>query len=86
MTAAGVIPEVDAWRTAIFTPSADPLPDLAEALFGEAGLGPELRAGEEMEQYQLLQSVWSRWTESPEGYNTAGYQSFLDVDDFEQKL
>ena len=44
------------------------------------------RAGEEMEQYQLLQSVWSRWTESPEGYNTAGYQSFLDVDDFEQKL
>ena len=44
------------------------------------------RATEEMEQYQLLQSVWRRWTESPEGYNTAGYQTFIDVDDFEQKL
>jgi tetratricopeptide (TPR) repeat protein/energy-coupling factor transporter ATP-binding protein EcfA2 len=44
------------------------------------------RASEEMEQYQLLQSVWKRWTETAEGYNTAGYQSFVDVDDFEQKL
>jgi conflict system STAND superfamily ATPase len=44
------------------------------------------RATEEMEQYQLLQSVWKRWTETAEGYNTAGYQSFADVDDFEQKL
>ena len=44
------------------------------------------RATEEMEQYQLLQSVWKRWTESPEGYNTAGYQSFVDADDFEEKL
>ena len=25
---------------------------------------------------ELLQAVWKRWTESPEGYNTAGYQSF----------
>ena len=33
------------------------------------------RASEEMEQYQLLQSVWKRWTETAEGYNTAGYQS-----------
>ena len=44
------------------------------------------RASEEMEQYQLLQSVWKRWTESAEGYNTAGYQSFTEVDDFERKL
>ena len=44
------------------------------------------RANEEMEQYQLLQSVWKRWTESAEGYNTAGYQSFVDADDFEEKL
>lgn len=43
-------------------------------------------ANEEMEQYQLLQSVWKRWTESAEGYNTAGYQSFVDADDFEKKL
>ncbi len=46
VTAAGVIPEVDAWRTAIFSPSADPLRDLAEALFADAALGPELRAGD----------------------------------------
>lgn len=44
------------------------------------------RASEEMEQYQLLQAVWKRWTESAEGYNTAGYQSFVDADDFEEKL
>jgi energy-coupling factor transporter ATP-binding protein EcfA2 len=44
------------------------------------------RAGEEMEQYQLLQAVWKRWTETAEGYNTAGYQSFSDADDFESKL
>jgi tetratricopeptide (TPR) repeat protein len=44
------------------------------------------RADEEMEQYQLLQSVWKRWTETAEGYNTAGYQSFGDADDFETKL
>jgi hypothetical protein len=44
------------------------------------------RAGEEMEQYQLLQAVWKRWTETAEGYNTAGYQSFADADDFEAKL
>jgi tetratricopeptide (TPR) repeat protein/energy-coupling factor transporter ATP-binding protein EcfA2 len=44
------------------------------------------KANEEMEQYQLLQSVWKRWTESAEGYNTAGYQSFVDADDFEGKL
>jgi tetratricopeptide (TPR) repeat protein/biopolymer transport protein ExbD len=44
------------------------------------------KANEEMEQYQLLQSVWKRWTESAEGYNTAGYQSFVDADDFEEKL
>jgi len=37
------------------------------------------RANEEMDQYQLLQSVWKRWTESAEGYNTAGYQSFVDA-------
>jgi tetratricopeptide (TPR) repeat protein/energy-coupling factor transporter ATP-binding protein EcfA2 len=39
-----------------------------------------------MEQYQLLQAVWKRWTETAEGYNTAGYQSFSDPDDFEAKL
>ena len=44
------------------------------------------RASEEMEQYQLLQSVWKRWTETAEGYNTAGYQTFIDAEDFEQKV
>ena len=44
------------------------------------------RVAEQLEQYQLLQAVWKRWTESEEGYNTAGYQSFADPDDFERKL
>jgi eukaryotic-like serine/threonine-protein kinase len=44
------------------------------------------RVAEQLEQYELLQSVWRRWTESAEGYNTAGYQSFGDPDDFEAKL
>lgn len=44
------------------------------------------RVAEQLEQYQLLQSVWKRWTESEDGYNTAGYQSFADPDDFETKL
>jgi tetratricopeptide (TPR) repeat protein/energy-coupling factor transporter ATP-binding protein EcfA2 len=44
------------------------------------------RVSEQLEQYQLLQAVWKRWTESTEGYNTAGYQSFADPDDFEIKL
>src|SRR5437870_13082896 len=34
------------------------------------------RVAEQLEQHQLLQAVWKRWTESTEGYNTAGYQSF----------
>ena len=33
-----------------------------------------------------IQAVWKRWTESTEDYNTAGYQSFADPDDFEVKL
>ena len=37
---------------------------------------------EQMEQFELLKAVWKRWTESDEGYNTAGYQSFADPDDF----
>jgi tetratricopeptide (TPR) repeat protein/energy-coupling factor transporter ATP-binding protein EcfA2 len=44
------------------------------------------RVTEQLEQHQLLQAVWKRWTESTEGYNTAGYQSFADADDFEIKL
>lgn len=44
------------------------------------------RVGEQMEQFELLKVVWKRWTESDEGYNTAGYQSFADADDFEGKL
>jgi tetratricopeptide (TPR) repeat protein len=44
------------------------------------------RVAEQFDQYQLLQAVWKRWTESTEGYNSAGYQSFADPDDFEIKL
>jgi tetratricopeptide (TPR) repeat protein len=41
----GTIPEVDAWRTAVMTPGPDPFAALAEALFTDAALGAELRAG-----------------------------------------
>ncbi len=41
----GALPEVDLWRTAVMTPGADPFAALADALFAEAALGAELRAG-----------------------------------------
>lgn len=41
----GVMPEIDLWRTALLSPGKDPAGRLAEALFAEAGLGAELRAG-----------------------------------------
>ncbi|MCC6889060.1 MAG: tetratricopeptide repeat protein [Hyphomicrobiales bacterium] len=44
------------------------------------------RVAEQLEQYELLQAVWKRWTETDQGYNSAGYQSFVDPDDFETKL
>ncbi len=44
------------------------------------------RADEEITQHQLLEQIWKRWTETPEGYNTAGHQPFDDPDDFERKL
>ncbi len=34
----------------------------------------------------MLEQIWKRWTETPEGYNTAGHQPFDDPDDFERKL
>src|SRR5262249_24574541 len=46
VTAPGVIGDVDLWRTAIVTPSADPTAELAAALFTEDALGAELRAGD----------------------------------------
>jgi len=42
-------------------------------------------ATDDMEQHQLLQTVWSRWTQS-EGYNTAAYNEFGDLDDFEGQI
>jgi tetratricopeptide (TPR) repeat protein len=44
------------------------------------------RVAEQLEQHQLLQTVWKRWTQTTEGYNTAGFQHFDDPDDFEKKL
>ncbi len=41
----GTIPEVDAWRVAVMTPGAAPFAALADALFADAALGAELRAG-----------------------------------------
>ena len=41
----GTIPEVDVWRVAVMTPGAAPFAALADALFADAALGAELRAG-----------------------------------------
>ena len=41
----GTIPEVDAWRVAVLMPNVDPFAALADALFADAALGEELRAG-----------------------------------------
>ncbi len=41
----GALPEVDLWRCAVMTPGADPFAALADALFTDAALGAELRAG-----------------------------------------
>jgi conflict system STAND superfamily ATPase len=46
VTAPGVIAEVDLWRMAIVTPSADPPAELAQALFADTALATELRAGD----------------------------------------
>ena len=45
LLAPGTIPEVDLWRPAVMTPGADPFAALADALFDDAALGRELRAG-----------------------------------------
>jgi eukaryotic-like serine/threonine-protein kinase len=45
LTTPGTIPEIDLWRTAITTPSADPFGALAESLLGDAALGRELAHG-----------------------------------------
>jgi CHASE2 domain-containing sensor protein len=42
-------------------------------------------AAEDMEQHQLLDTVWSRWTQS-DGYNTAAYNQFGDLEDFEEQI
>jgi CHASE2 domain-containing sensor protein len=43
-------------------------------------------AAEDSEQHRLLEAVWQRWTQSPEGYNSAAYHGFSDPDDFEKQL
>ena len=45
LTMPGAIPEVDLWRSVVITPGRDPFVSLAEALFADAALGAELRAG-----------------------------------------
>ena len=45
LTLPGTIPTIDLWRVAIVAPGPDPFLSLAEALFAEAALGPELRQG-----------------------------------------
>jgi eukaryotic-like serine/threonine-protein kinase len=40
----------------------------------------------ERAQHLLLESVWRRWTATDAGHNLAGYQHFIDADDFEHQL
>ncbi|MGD0184841.1 MAG: hypothetical protein ABSC25_06270 [Roseiarcus sp.] len=42
----GAVPEIDSWRTGCVIPGQNPLLSLAEALFADGALGPELREGE----------------------------------------
>lgn len=40
----------------------------------------------ERAQHKLMETVWQRWTQNTEGHNVAGYQTFVDPDDFERQL
>jgi CHASE2 domain-containing sensor protein/energy-coupling factor transporter ATP-binding protein EcfA2 len=44
------------------------------------------RAADDIEQHKLLETVWQRWTQSLDGYNSAGYQEFSGPDQFEEQL
>jgi len=41
---------------------------------------------DDMGQHQLLEQVWARWTQSADGFNTAGFQTFADTDEFERQI
>jgi hypothetical protein len=42
-------------------------------------------ADEDIEQHRVFETVWARWTQS-EGYNTAAYNQFADLEDFERQV
>jgi Novel STAND NTPase 1 len=43
-------------------------------------------ADEDINQHKMLEAVWQRWTQTGEGYDASGYQSFLDTENFEEKI
>ena len=43
-------------------------------------------AAEDIEQHELLETVWKRWTQSREGYNAAAFQTFAQTDEFERQI
>jgi eukaryotic-like serine/threonine-protein kinase len=43
-------------------------------------------AEEDMNQHKLLETVWKRWTQSSDGHNAAGYQTFSHTDEFEKQI
>jgi hypothetical protein len=43
-------------------------------------------AAEDIEQHQALERVWTRWTQSADGYNASAYQTFVQTDEFEQQI
>ena len=58
ITAPGVIPDVDLWRTALVSAGGDPLAALAEALFADGALGAELR-GRRLRHPHLLAELFA---------------------------
>jgi tetratricopeptide (TPR) repeat protein len=57
LTLPGSVPEIDLWRVAIMTPDPDPFLSLAESLFADAALGPELREGAFVESGLLARQL-----------------------------
>jgi CHASE2 domain-containing sensor protein len=43
-------------------------------------------AAEDIEQHNILETVWKRWTQSGDGYNAGAYQMFARTDEFEKQI
>jgi len=43
-------------------------------------------AAEDMEQHELLETVWKRWTQSGDGYNSSAFKTFAQTEEFERQI